>query len=217
MKSAVFLRQQKDLDKCLETLAAALQKFPKASKLYMIQAQVHLLRNNIPAARGSLSNGVKACPRDPRLWILASRLEEMDGKSIKARALLEKGRLIVAKRDAKEKDKEEEGARVLKGSEMVWAESVCVEERAANVTASATKAALTPLSFALHLASVPPLTSPQAKSMLARALQDCPSSGMLWSLAIFSENRPQRKSKSVDALKKSGDDAVVVCSVARLF
>ncbi|KAH6907027.1 pre-mRNA splicing factor prp1 [Coprinopsis sp. MPI-PUGE-AT-0042] len=217
MKSVVFLRQQKDLDKALETLNAALQKFPKASKLYMIQAQVHLLRNNIPAARGALSNGVKACPRDPRLWVMASRLEEMDGKSIKARALLEKGRLVVSKRDAKEKDKEEEDARVLKASEVVWAESVCVEERAANVSSSATKAVLTPLSFALNLASVPPLTSPQAKSMLARALQDCPSSGTLWSLAIFSENRPQRKSKSVDALKKSGDDAVVVCSVARLF
>ncbi|KAH6867673.1 pre-mRNA splicing factor prp1 [Coprinopsis sp. MPI-PUGE-AT-0042] len=190
MKSVVFLRQQKDLDKALETLNAALQKFPKASKLYMIQAQVHLLRNNIPTARGALSNGVKACPRDPRLWALAN---------------------------AKEKDKEEEDVRVLKASEMVWAESVCVEEQAANVSSSATKAALTPLSFALNLASVPPLTSPQAKSMLARALQDCPSSGTLWSLAIFSENRPQRKSKSVDALKKSGDDAVVIENAREWF
>jgi pre-mRNA-processing factor 6 len=81
----------KDLDKALETLSTALEKFPKAAKLYMIQAQVHLIRNSIPAARGALSNGVKACPRDPRLWALASRLEEVDGKSIKARALLEKG------------------------------------------------------------------------------------------------------------------------------
>ncbi|KAH6905747.1 hypothetical protein BKA70DRAFT_1373001 [Coprinopsis sp. MPI-PUGE-AT-0042] len=187
---------------------AALQKFPKASKLYTIQAQVHLLHNNILAARGALSNGVNACPRDPRFWVLASWLEEIDGKSTKARALLEKGRLVVSKRDRKEKE-EEEDARILRASEMVWAESVWVEERAANVSSSATKATLTLLSFALNLALVPPLTETQSKSMLARALQGGPSSGILWSLAIFSENRPQRKSKPVDALKKSGHDAVV--------
>ena len=122
MKSSVFLRQQKDLDKALETLATALQKFPKTSKLYMIQAQVHLTPNNIPAARGSLPNGVKAVPRDARWWILAGRLEEVDRKSIKTRALLEKARLVVSKRDPKEKDKDEEDARILEASELVWAE-----------------------------------------------------------------------------------------------
>src|ERR1700761_3902410 len=34
--------------------------------------------------------------------------------------------------------------------------------------------------------------SAQAKALLARALQECPGSGVLWSLAIWAEARPQR-------------------------
>lgn len=48
-------------------------------------------------------------------------------------------------------------------------------------------------------------------------LQDCPTSGLLWSLSIWAEPRPTRKSRSVDALKKSADDPLIICTVARLF
>ncbi|EAU86347.2 pre-mRNA splicing factor prp1 [Coprinopsis cinerea okayama7 len=232
MKSAVFERRQNQLDTALETINTALQKFPKSPKSYLIQSQIYLLKNNIPAARGSLSAGLKACPRDARLWIAASRLEEVDGKSIKARAVLEKARLVFADKKVvvesrrrrkvgldgeEEEDEDESGAKGGNSAEWVWAESVLVEERAATASSVREKGKLTPLSFALNLSSLPPISTPQAKSMLARALQDQPSSGLLWSLAIFSEARPQRKSKSVDALKKTGDDKNVVCAVARLF
>ncbi|KAJ3544729.1 hypothetical protein NMY22_g2667 [Coprinellus aureogranulatus] len=174
MKSAVFERQQKNYDAALETLRTAIQKFPKFAKLYMIQGQIyqHNLKN-IPAARAAFANGIKACPKEPILWILASRLEEADNKSIKARALLEKARLAVP------------------GDERLWAESVRVEERSGGTA--------------------------QAKAMLARGLQECPSSGLLWSMSIWSEPRPMRKSRSVDALKKSADDPIIICTVARLF
>ena len=49
------------------------------------------------------------------------------------------------------------------------------------------------------------------------ALQECPTSGRLWAEAIFMESRAQRKSKSVDALKKCDNDPMVTCAVARLF
>ena len=174
MKSAVFERQQKNYDAALETLRTAISKFPKFAKLYMIQGQIyqHSL-SNIPAARAAYSNGLKACPKEPVLWILASRLEEHDNKSIKARSLLEKGRLAVP------------------GEERLWAESVRVEERSGG--------------------------SAQAKAMLARGLQECPASGLLWSMSIWAEPRPMRKSRSVDALKKSADDPLIICTVARLF
>lgn len=58
---------------------------------------------------------------------------------------------------------------------------------------------------------------PQARSILAKALQECPSSGLLWSEAIFIEPRPARKSKSVDAIKRCEGDGRVVAAVARLF
>ena len=42
-----------------------------------------------------------------------------------------------------------------------------------------------------------------AAAVLARSLQECPNAGLLWSEAIFMAPRPQRKTKSVDALKVS--------------
>ena len=115
MKSAVFERQQGQVDAALETLSTALSKFPKFAKLYMIQGQIHQSRNNYPAARGSFAAGMKACPKDITLWILASRLEEADNKSIKARAILEKAR------------------QVNPGEDELWAEAVGVEERSGGV------------------------------------------------------------------------------------
>ena len=53
--------------------------------------------------------------------------------------------------------------------------------------------------------------------LMAKALQECPESGMLWSDVITTAPRPQRKSKSVDALKRCNNDPHVVCAVAQLF
>ena len=47
------------------------------------------------------------------------------------------------------------------------------------------------------------------------AMQDCPSSGLLWAEAIFMETRPQRKTKSVDALKKCEHDPHVLLAVSK--
>lgn len=57
----------------------------------------------------------------------------------------------------------------------------------------------------------------EAESLMAKALQDCPTSGILWSQYIRMAARPQRKSRSVDALKRCNNDASVVSSVAVLF
>ncbi|KAF8151308.1 PRP1 splicing factor, N-terminal-domain-containing protein [Crassisporium funariophilum] len=177
MKSAVFERQQGHYDTALQTISEALKQFPKFAKLYMMQGQIHQshpTRPSIPAARLSYAAGLKACPKEPTLWILASKLEEADGRSIKARALLEKARLVNP------------------GSDVLWAESVGVEERSGAGAA-------------------------QAKAMLARGLQECPVSGLLWSMAIWAEPRASRKTKGVDALRKTKDAPLVVCAVARVL
>ncbi|KAI7882461.1 hypothetical protein K492DRAFT_206195 [Lichtheimia hyalospora FSU 10163] len=56
-----------------------------------------------------------------------------------------------------------------------------------------------------------------AKSMSAKALQECPTSGAIWREVIFLEARPQRKARSVDALKKCEHDPIIVTTVALLF
>lgn len=49
------------------------------------------------------------------------------------------------------------------------------------------------------------------------ALQECPQSGILWAESIFMENRQQRKSRSVDALKRCEHDVHVLLACSLLF
>jgi pre-mRNA-processing factor 6 len=73
----------------------------------------------------------------------------------------------------------------------LWVEAIRIENRANNVNA--------------------------ARNLAAKALQECPTSSLLWSEIIYMEPRAQRKSKSVDALKKCEQDPLIVTAVARLF
>ena len=49
------------------------------------------------------------------------------------------------------------------------------------------------------------------------ALQTLPTSGLLHAHSVWSEPRPTRKSRSVDALKKTNNSPVIIVTVARLF
>ena len=111
MKSAVFERQQGNVDAAVQTIDISISKFPKFPKLYMIKGQALEDKNDVPGARAAYAAGMKACPKVPTLWILASRLEEKDGKAIKARAILEKARIVNPK------------------DEDLWVEAVGIEER----------------------------------------------------------------------------------------
>ena len=135
IKSAVFERQQGQLDIALRHLADGLKKYPKSAKMYMIQGQIHTSRGSISEARAADSAGCKASPKEPTLWVLSSRLEEKDGKTIKARALLDKARGVNP------------------ANELLWAEAIGVEERAALSSTASSQAqvqAKTMLSRALQ-------------------------------------------------------------------
>ena len=56
-----------------------------------------------------------------------------------------------------------------------------------------------------------------AENLMARALQECPNSGILWAEELLTCPKPSQKSKSIDALKKCNDDPFVITAVARLF
>jgi pre-mRNA-processing factor 6 len=62
-------------------------------------------------------------------------------------------------------------------SYILWAEAVRIEERSDSGTPA------------------------QGKALLARAPRECPTSDILWSMAIWSEAGTQRKARSVDALR----------------
>ncbi|XP_014780302.1 pre-mRNA-processing factor 6 [Octopus bimaculoides] len=56
-----------------------------------------------------------------------------------------------------------------------------------------------------------------AQTLMAKAKQDCTSAGILWAESIFMEPRPQRKTNSVDALKRCEHDPHVLLAVSKLF
>lgn len=176
LKSAVFERNQGEVTKALEIVQQGLAIHPDAAKLHMMHGQ--LLEQlggeeNIRKAREAYATGCKMVSGSVPLWILSSRLEEKEGLAIRARALLEKARLVHER------------------SDLVWAESAAVELRAG--------------------------APGQAKTLLARGLQACPTSGLLWSESIWLEPPPARKTRAADALRKTGDNSQVICTVARLF
>lgn len=56
-----------------------------------------------------------------------------------------------------------------------------------------------------------------AESLMAKALQECPTSGMLWAEDVLTCSKHQQKAKSVDALKRCDNDPHVILAIARLF
>lgn len=54
-------------------------------------------------------------------------------------------------------------------------------------------------------------------NLMSRALQECPTSGVLWAEALFLEARPQRKTKSIDAVQACENDPHVLLAVAKYF
>jgi pre-mRNA-processing factor 6 len=128
-------RQLGMLDEALKTLEQAISKYPTFDKLHMIRGQILDSRNEIIPARAAYAQGCKSCPRSIPLWILSARLEEKAGVTIKARSLLEKGRLYNAKNDE------------------LWAESIGIEERAGG-TAQAKSLLARGMSPEVHLHGV---------------------------------------------------------------
>lgn len=57
----------------------------------------------------------------------------------------------------------------------------------------------------------------EAYILMARALQECPNSGIRWGAAIEMTPRHQRKTKFEDVLKKCGNDPYVTAAAAKFF
>lgn len=110
MKSAVLERQLKNYETSLELLDRAIELFPDFDKLYMIKGQIEYEELQLPdTARKTYSNAVKVVPKSITLWLLAARLEIKENSKVKARAILEKARIMNPK------------------SPELWAEAVRVE------------------------------------------------------------------------------------------
>jgi len=176
-------------------------------KVWMKSAVLERQLGNLPRARELLGEGRTRFPDFDKLWMISGQLEE-DAKDLdRAREFYQQGvkqcpasvpLWILASRLEEKAGMVTKARAVLERARskapkesLLWLEAVQVEARADNPS--------------------------MAKHLLATALQECPTSGVLWAEAIFMEPRPQRKTKSVDALKKCDNDPYVVVALARLF
>ncbi|KKK25598.1 hypothetical protein ARAM_005105 [Aspergillus rambellii] len=163
---------------------------------------------NIDDALDLVNQGLQLYPKADKLWMMKGQIYESQNKLPQAREaygtgtracsksvplwllasrLEEKAGAVVRARSVLDR------ARLaVPNSPELWTESVRVERRANNI--------------------------PQAKVLMAKALQAVPSSGLLWSESIWHlEPRAQRKSRSLEAIKKVDNDPILFITVARIF
>lgn len=160
MKSTVLERLLKNYSTAFQLLDQALEKFPTFIKLWAIKGQIYHndLKDNLKA-REHYAIAVKRLPKAILLWILASRAEEKAGTSIKARAILEKARIL----NPKNSD--------------LWTEAVQVERRGGN--SSMAKALISkalqecPASGSLWCEMILMENRPQRKARSSDALKHC--------------------------------------------
>ncbi|KDR68393.1 hypothetical protein GALMADRAFT_78691 [Galerina marginata CBS 339.88] len=176
-------------------------------RIWMKSAVFERQQGQISIALDTLSTALTKFPKFPKLYMIQGQIHQASSNLAAARASFAAGLKATPKEPTlwslasrlEEADGKSIRARALlekarllnPANEHLWAESVGVEERSAGAA--------------------------QAKAMLSRALQECPASGLLWSMALWAEPRASRKTKSVDALRKTKDSPLVVCTVARVL
>jgi len=191
-------------------ILAKAREHPPAStpRVWMKSAVVEREAGDVEAERRLLLEGVERFPDAWKLHLMLGQLEERVGRVDAAR-----GAYV-------------SGIRLCADCVPLWTASARLEER--NGAVGKARALLeqarlkNPKNEALWLAAVRTESRsgglPKASdALMAKALQECPSSGILWAENVTTAARPQRKSRSVDALKRCHDDPYVIAAVAGLF
>ncbi|EGW10560.1 Pre-mRNA-processing factor 6 [Cricetulus griseus] len=178
-----------------------------ADSVFMKSVKLEWVLGNITAAQELCEEALRHYEDFPKLWMMKGQIEEQGELMEKAREAYNQGLkkcphstplwLLLSRLEEKIGQLTRARA-ILEKSRLknpknpgLWLESVRLEYRAG-------------------LKNI-------ANTLMAKALQECPNSGILWSEAVFLEARPQRKTKSVDALKKCEHDPHVLLAVAKLF
>jgi pre-mRNA-processing factor 6 len=176
-------------------------------RVWMKSAIVERELGNQKQERELLNEGLKLYNSFFKLWLMLGQLEERLGQLDQAKEVYESG------------------LKRCPNCIPLWLSLANLEEKMFGL--SKARAILTmarkknPKNPELWLAAVRAESRHGVKKesdiLMAKALQECPNSGILWAAAIEMAPRPQRKTKSVDALKKCDHDANVIAAVAKLF
>ncbi|XP_061385339.1 pre-mRNA-processing factor 6-like [Danaus plexippus] len=166
----------------------AINLYPDCSKLWLISGQIYLEQDHkdYVAAMEQFEKGRIYCKENPYLWTCAAEIFILQKNWSIARALLEDARMKLPK------------------NEFIWFASVKLELLAVNIS-----------DYDFERGKINYSHTQAAHHMISKALQECPKSGLLWSIAIFLEPQNAQNSKSVVALTQCENDAYIILSVAK--
>ena len=188
MKAALVERELGNPEEERRLLQEALKKHPQAWKLWLMLAQLHQSNKLV---EGGEMNGNGADSGDVAGARLAFDRGMRHCPEVPELRLCAAGLEERLGNVSRARAMLEQARLKIPGVPEVWLAAIRLERRSGNIKA--------------------------CENLVAKALQSCPNSGILWSEVITTAPRPQRKSKSVDALKRCNNDPQVVCAVAQLF
>ncbi|CAM6093470.1 unnamed protein product [Calypogeia fissa] len=176
-------------------------------RVWMKSAIVERELGNTQEEKVLLEEGLQRFPGFHKLWLMLGQLEDRLGNSEAARDVYEKA------------------LKHCSNSTPLWLCAASLEEKMGGLSkarAVLTKARLKnsqnpELWLAAIRAEARAGNKKESEVLMAKALQECPSSGRLWAESIEMAPRQQRKTRSVDALKKCDHDPFVIAAVAKLF
>lgn len=195
-----------EYERARRLLAKARSSAP-TPRVMMKSARLEWALDNLEDALRLLDEAVKVFPDFPKLWMMKGQIEEQQNHLDEAAETYN------------------QGIKKCPTSIPLWVLSATLEERKGTLTKARSileRGRLrNPKTAGLWLEAIRielrAGLNEIASTMMARALQECPNAGELWSEAIFMESKPQRKTKSVDALKKCEHDPHVLLAVSKLF
>lgn len=176
-------------------------------RVMMKSAKLEWALDNLSDALNLLEEAVKVFPDYPKLWMMKGQIEEQQQH-------LDTAATTYA-----------QGLKKSQSSIPLWLLSAALEEKRDTLTRARSvlergrlKNPKMPLLWlkAIRI-EVNSGLNDMAHTLMARALQECPQSGELWAESIFMESRPQRRTKSFDALKKCEHSPHVLLAVSKLF
>ena len=196
-----------EIERARILLTKARERLGDSERVWMKSALVEREAGAAGAERTLVNEGIQKFPTFWKLWIMLGQLEEREGHPEQARDAYAQGTkkcpsaipLWIALSDFELRQGNASKARVVlenaraknPANELLWLTAVRQERANGNVQI--------------------------AESYVARAIQECPTSGMLLAESVRMAPRPQRKSKSVDALKRCDNDPYIIAAIAILF
>jgi pre-mRNA-processing factor 6 len=198
--------ENSEFERARRLLAKVLASAP-TPRVMMKSAKLEWALGNLDQSLRLLEEAIEVFPEFAKLWLMKGQIEEQQGKVGKAwqtyNAGIEKCPTSVPLWKLLASLEERRGT-------LTKARAVLEKGRLQNPKCAQLWLEAIRFQFRAGLRDI-------ANTLMSEALQECPNAGILWAEAIFLELRPQRKTKSVDALKKCEHDPHILLAVSKLF